>query len=151
MLINTQNEYLGATLCKSLAFCHCTALPCLVLCPANSSCLGFPRCRHNSERLCTSSYAPLCVLQSGNFLKEINRGNTKDHLIRFLSIRDYWLWLPNVPYLDCCHFIVQFFSCFLWESKSNPYYSISIGNGSPPIQSLLSYLIIYKAANVKAQ
>ena len=131
-------------------FQQCTALSFWELCPAQSSCLVFPRCLLNSESLRTSSYVLLCVLQSGNFLNEINWDNTKDHLTHFLFIRDYWLWLPNIQYLDYCPFIIHSFSCFRWENKSNPNYSILIGSGSPQIQSLLSYLIIYKVANVKA-
>lgn len=64
------NEYLGETM--QISGIHCTVLSFSVLPPALSSSLVFPRHLLNSERLCTSSYPPLCALQSRNFLKEIN-------------------------------------------------------------------------------
>lgn len=118
----------------------CTTLSCLVFCPAHSSC-RLPETVFSTR----TDYVLFCVLQSGNFLSEINWGSPKCHLICFLSIGDCWPWLPNGQYFECCHFIVQFFSYFKWEGKSSSYYSILIGSRSPQIHSLLNYLKIYKA------
>lgn len=126
---------LSADLCK-LSPVWCSAQPTLA---ALSS-------RHC---LLNSNYVPFCVLQSGNFLSKINWSSPMCHLICFLSMGDCWPWLPNVQYFECYHFIVQFFSYFMWEGQSNSYYSILIGSRIPQIHSLLNYLKIYKATNIK--
>ena len=88
------------TLCRSLEFSFSAALSSLVLCTANSSCLGFPRLPGPSPQLRETASLPLQspspVLRPGNSLQAVSWRTHRAHPICFPHLRDYRPLLPNV-------------------------------------------------------
>lgn len=106
------------TLCRSLEFSTCTALSSLVFCPMNSSYLHLPSLSTMSpqfrESICLQLWFSSLVPWCRNSFHKVPWGNHGSlHVFALCLVFEYNCFICSIH-----------FSCFIWEGKYSPYYSI---------------------------
>lgn len=123
--IHTLNQpKIQEELCTSLEFSFCPALSFPVLCPANSSCLGFPDsglCLWSTWSCLGSISLHRCLETLSGSKLEQSQGSPCLFPVSQRSL--FFVAWCTMSENYCFHF-VWFFTCFRQEGKSSPCYSI---------------------------